>query len=70
MFDPSLALRPPTCHGYSLASVVVPPTILATLLAWPHLQLARGGAGLGAGVGGGVGRGEKRHPWERLGRHT
>ena len=49
-----------------MASVVVPPTILVTLLAWPHLQLARGGAG--AGVGGG--RGEKIHPWEREGRHT
>ena len=57
-----------TCHGYSLASVVVPPTILVALLAWPHLQLARGGAGAGAGVGGG--RGEKIHPWEREGRHT
>ena len=34
----------PTCHGYSLASVFTPPTILETRLAWPHLQEVRGGA--------------------------
>ena len=61
MFNPSLSLRPPTCHGYSLASVVVPPTILATLLAWPHLQLARGGAGRGGG-GGRCGAGGEEAP--------
>ena len=53
-----------------MASVVVPPTILVALLAWPHLQLARGGTVAGAGAGVGGGRGEKTHPWEREGRHT
>ena len=37
-----------TCHGYSLASVSLPPTILDLLLATPQLQ------GIGAGVGEGV----------------
>ena len=37
-----------TCHGYSLASVSLPPTILDPLLATPQLQ------GMGAGVGEGV----------------
>ena len=29
----------PTCHGYSLASVSCPPTILVRLLAWPQVQV-------------------------------
>ena len=37
-----------TCHGYSLASVSLPPTILDPLLATPQLQ------GMVAGVGEGV----------------
>jgi len=28
----------PTCHGYSFASVISPPTILLCRLAKPHLQ--------------------------------
>ena len=42
----------PTCQGYSFSSVATPPTILETVLAWPHLQVVRGGGGLGVGGGG------------------
>ena len=53
----------PTCHGYSLASVVTPPTILETRLGCPHLQFVRGGAVVGACVvAGGEGGGMKKHP--------
>ena len=32
----NLEERRPTCHGYSLRSVVTPPTILEIVLAFPH----------------------------------
>jgi len=56
--------RRPTCHGYSLTSVLTPPTILDTEFAWPHLQEELGGgAGEGEGEGEGLGAGGRsKHP--------
>ena len=56
----------PTCQGYSLASVLTPPTILDTVFAWPHLHDELGaGAGAGDGVGDVAGGGRKIQPEER-----
>jgi len=44
----------PTCHGYSLASVSTPPTILLTLLATPHLHSLEGVFVIGTVVSTGV----------------
>ena len=58
--------RRPTCQGYSLASVLSPPTILDTVFAWPHLHdELGGGAGDGDGVGDVAGGGRKIQPEER-----
>ena len=58
--------RRPTCQGYSLASVLTPPTILDTVFAWPHLHDELGaGAGAGDGVGDVAGGGRKIQPEER-----
>ena len=51
-----------TCQGYSLASVVTPSFLLATVLAWPHLQLVSSGAVVVVVVVVGAGGGGK-HPW-------
>ena len=49
-----------------MASVLTPPTILDTVLAWPHLHDELGvGAGAGDGVGDVAGGGRKIQPEER-----
>ena len=49
-----------------MASVLSPPTILDTVLAWPHLHDELGaGAGDGDGVGDVAGGGRKIQPEER-----